>query len=69
MLRAFGLASPPLVPPCDLDMSSRVVIVTGANSGEVLILVVYSSSYACTIMYTAGRTAAVLLQCTAAVNT
>lgn len=38
MLRAFGLACPPLVPPCDLDMSSRVVIVTGANSGKVLIV-------------------------------
>lgn len=34
MLRAVGLQSPPAFPPYDVDMSSRVVIVTGANTGE-----------------------------------
>ena len=34
MLRALGLVSPPLQVPCDVDMSGRVVIVTGANTGE-----------------------------------
>ena len=34
VLRPLGLFPKPLLPPQDVDLSGRVAIVTGANTGE-----------------------------------